>query len=220
MKHKKKQKLASEPLPQLPVSGAIIGYARVSTAEQNLDMQVSALNQMRTLINEATQEYKVGCDRLYSEKVSAVSSRRYELEKALALLREGDTLVVWRLDRLARSLPDLIDRVNYIEKCGAKLRSLNESIDTNTAVGRLLFHVLGSLAQFERDLTKERITSGIKAARERGEQIGAKPMFSVKQRDHMQRQRNNRRTLKQIAAEMKCSAGTVRNWTSPPPSKK
>lgn len=192
-----------EPLPQLPVTGAVIGYARVSTAEQNLDMQLKDLQ-------------RVPCDRIHSEKVSAVSSKRPELEKAMALLREGDTFVIWRLDRLARSLPDLLKRVKYIEDCGAKLRSLNENIDTNTAVGRLLFHVLGSLAQFERDLTQERIASGMKAARERGVRLGALPMFDAKTRKEMQKDRDGGMSIRSIAAKYKCSAGTVQNWTTAP----
>lgn len=192
-----------EPLPQLPVTGAVIGYARVSTAEQNLDMQLKDLE-------------RVPCDRIFSEKVSAVSSKRPELERAMMLLREGDTLVIWRLDRLARSLTELLKRVQYIEACGAKLRSLNESLDTSTAVGRLLFHVLGSLAQFERDLTQERIASGMRAARERGVQLGALPMFDVKTRKQMQADRTAGMSIRSIATKYKCSPGTVQNWTTAP----
>lgn len=191
-----------EPLPPLP-DNAIIGYARVSTAEQNLDMQLRDLE-------------RACCLRIYSEKVSGISSKRVELDRALNLLRPGDVFVIWRLDRLARSLPDLLRKVEMIEKSGAKLRSLTESIDTSTATGRLIFHALGALAQFERDLTQERIASGMKAARERGVQLGALPKFSVAERAKMQKLRNGGMSIRQIAIEFGCSAGTVQNWTTPP----
>lgn len=143
-----------------------------------------------------------------------MSAKRVELERALSTLRRGDVLVVWRLDRLARSMTDLLRRVQYIEDCGAKLRSLNESLDTSTAVGKLIFHVLGALAQFERDLTQERIKSGMDSARERGKQIGALPMFDAKTRERMQRDRDRGMTMSQLADKYGCSRGTVRNWTT------
>jgi DNA invertase Pin-like site-specific DNA recombinase len=145
----------------------LIGYARVSTAEQNLDMQIAALK-------------KAGCINIYDETVSAASSKRHKLNLALKELRRGDTFVVWRLDRLARSIRDLFKKLEQIEEAGAKFRSLTENFDTTTAGGRLLLHVIAAMAEFERDLTIERTQAGLRRARERGEVLGAKPKISTK----------------------------------------
>lgn len=187
----------------MPEAGAVIAYARVSTAEQNLDMQVQALARFEP-------------HRVITEKVSAAADRRPALERALTMLRAGDTFVVWKLDRLARSLPDLLKRVAYIEEVGAKLVSVTESIDTATPAGRLLFHVLGALAQFERDLIKERTKSGIKAARERGQQIGAKPKQSAAEHKAMQRDRDKGMSLRAISRKYDVAMGTVQKWTTEP----
>lgn len=187
----------------LPVEGAVIAYARVSTAEQSLDMQIQAFARFSP-------------HRVISEKVSAAADKRPALERALGTLRHGDTFVVWKLDRLARSLPDLLRRVDHIEKIGAKLVSVTESIDTSTPAGRLLFHVLGALAQFERDLIRERTASGMKAARERGIKLGREPMLPEKTRKAMQRDRDRGMSLRQLALKYHCSGGTVQKWTQAP----
>lgn len=145
----------------------LIGYARVSTAEQNLDMQIAALE-------------KVGCENIYSEHVSAASSKRYQLMLALKDLQPGETLVVWRMDRLARSIRDLFKKLQDLEDMGCKFRSLTENFDTTTAAGRLLLHVLAAMAEFERDLTVERTQAGLRRARERGQILGAKPKVNPK----------------------------------------
>lgn len=160
------------------------------------------------------------CHRIVTEKVSAVSDRRPALENALSMLRDGDTFVVWRLDRLARSLTDLLRRVQYIEDCGAKLKSLTESIDTATPGGRLLFHVLGALAQFERDLIQERTRSGMKAARERGIRLGALPKQNAAEHKAMQKDRNSGMSIRQIGMKYHVSGGTVQKWTTPPPNRR
>ena len=138
-----------------------IGYARVSTHEQNLDLQLNELK-------------KAGCDRIFHDKISGVKSDRPELKKALELLAEGDTLVVWKLDRLARSLKHLIEIVNDLEDRQIGFTSLTESVDTTTNGGKLIFHIFGALAEFERGLIVERTKAGLKAARARGK-LGGRP---------------------------------------------
>ncbi|WP_076465443.1 recombinase family protein [Actinomyces mediterranea] len=139
----------------------MIGYARVSTAEQELGGQLDALA-------------AAGCLRVFTDHVSGVKRARPELEAALDYLREGDVLVVWRLDRLGRSLPHLIELVQGLGERGVQFRSLTEAIDTTTPTGRLLFHVAGAFAQFERDLVRERTMVGLAAARSRG-RVGGRP---------------------------------------------
>jgi DNA invertase Pin-like site-specific DNA recombinase len=138
-----------------------VGYARVSTQDQNPALQVDALNAS-------------GCERLFVEKASGAQRDRPELKAALDYLRSGDTLVVWKLDRLARSLKQLIETVEGLEKRGVGFRSLTENIDTTTAGGTLVFHIFGSLAQFERSIIRERTCAGLSAARSRG-RIGGRP---------------------------------------------
>ncbi|HEV2127089.1 MAG TPA: recombinase family protein [Thermomicrobiales bacterium] len=138
-----------------------IGYARVSTGEQTLDLQLDALE-------------KDGCDKVFTETASGAKSDRPLLQDALAYARPGDTLVVWRLDRLGRSLPHLIDTVTDLRERGIGFRSLTEHIDTTTPGGKLIFHVFGALAEFERDLIQERTHAGLAAARARG-RVGGRP---------------------------------------------
>ncbi len=139
----------------------LIGYARVSTHEQTLDLQLDALKQ-------------AGCsdDKTYKDKISSAKEHRQQLEKALDQLRAGDTLVVWRLDRLGRSLQELITLVNGIHAKGAGFKSLTENMDTTTSGGKLVFHFFGALAEFERDIIRERTRAGLDAARARGRQGG------------------------------------------------
>src|SRR5918997_1143928 len=136
-----------------------IGYARVSTDDQNLDLQRDALN-------------SAGCEQIFTDQVSGTKAKRPGLEQALSHLRPGDTLVVWRLDRLGRSLRHLIDLVQSLADRGVGFRSLTENLDTTTPGGRLVFHVFAALAEFERDLIRERTQAGLAAARARGRQGG------------------------------------------------
>ena len=138
-----------------------IGYARVSTGEQTLDLQLDAL---------AT----AGCAKTFTETASGAKADRPVLAEVLAYLRAGDTLVVWRLDRLGRSLPHLIQTLTHLADRGVGFKSLTERIDTTTPGGKLVFHVLGALAEFERDLTRERTHAGLAAARARG-RVGGRP---------------------------------------------
>ncbi len=137
----------------------LIGYARVSTLDQNPALQIDALK-------------SAGCERIFPEKASGVQRDRPALKAALAYLRSGDTLVVWKLDRLARSMRQLIETVEDLQARGIELRSLTESIDTATPGGRLVFHIFGALAEFERAVIRERTTAGLQAARERGKKGG------------------------------------------------
>ncbi|SDD23767.1 Site-specific DNA recombinase [Rhodococcus tukisamuensis] len=138
-----------------------MGYARVSTADQNPDLQSDALS-------------AAGCFKVWTDIASGAKTDRPELAALMDVLRSGDTLVVWRLDRLGRSLPHLIETIAELEQRGVAFRSLTESIDTSTAGGRLIFHVFGALADFERSLIRERTVAGLAAARERG-RVGGRP---------------------------------------------
>ena len=146
-------------------SGHLLGYARVSTTEQDPQLQLDALE-------------AAGCYKIRVESVSGMSKDRPELDKTLADLRPGDTLVVWRLDRLGRSLRHLIDLVTELEARGVGLRSLQEAIDTGTSGGKLVFHVFGALAEFERGLIRERTLAGLESARKRGNVGGRRTVMT------------------------------------------
>jgi len=147
-----------------------IGYARVSTHEQNLDLQRDALE-------------KAGCQRIVTDKISGAADARSGLHKLRDdILRPGDTMVVWRLDRLGRSLKDLIAWVTWLEEQDVAFQSLGEAIDTATAPGRLTFHIFGALAEFERDLIRSRTTAGLAAARARGRKGGRRPILTGEDR--------------------------------------
>ena len=146
----------------------LIGYARVSTDEQNLDLQLSALKQ-------------ADCEQIYTDKVSGTKANRPGLTEALSHLRQGDTLVVWRLDRLGRSLRHLIDTVTDLQDRGIGFKSLQESIDTTTSGGKLVFHIFGALAEFEREIIRERTKAGLTAARSRGKTGGRPKALTEKQ---------------------------------------
>ena len=139
----------------------VIGFARVSTIEQNVTLQIDELE-------------KVGCGKIFRDKVSGAKTERPGLGEALDFLRKGDSLVVWRLDRLGRSLKHLLETVSMLEERGIGFRSLQESIDTTTSGGRLIFHIFGALAEFERNLIRERTMAGLRAARARG-RVGGRP---------------------------------------------
>src|SRR5438105_9556258 len=143
----------------------LVGYARVSTSEQTLNLQKDALE-------------KMGCTNIYSEVVSGAKAERKGLQEALEYVREGDTLVVWRLDRLGRSLKHLIETITRLNNRKIGFKSITENIDTTTSGGKLIFHVFGALAEFERDLIRERTQAGLLAARARG-QFGGRPRVAA-----------------------------------------
>jgi len=144
-----------------------IGYGRTSTADQKLDLQLDALE-------------KYGCEQVYSEKKSGTIRNRPELEKMLESLRSGDEVVIWKLDRMARSLQHLIEIVDIIQSKGAGLVSLQDNINTTTASGKLVFHMFGALAEFERSLISERTKAGLQAAKARGRVLGRPQGLSKK----------------------------------------
>ena len=156
----------------------LIGYARVSTEEQNLDSQRDALK-------------SAGCEKIFTDQISGTKAQRPGLEEALSHLRKGDTLVVWRLDRLGRSLRHLIDTVTDLQMRGIGFHSITESIDTTTSGGKLVFHIFGALAEFEREIIRERTKAGLTAARSRGRTGGRRKVLTAKQVQQ----------LKQLAAD-------------------
>lgn len=154
--------------------GALIGYARVSTSDQDPALQLDAL---------AT----AGCARVFVEEASGAKADRPELARAVDYARPGDVLTVWRLDRLGRSLPHLVETVGTLEARGVGFKSLTEAIDTTSPTGRLLFHLMAAIGQFERDLIRERTHAGLAAARARG-RIGGRPRAMSSQQSNVARQ--------------------------------
>ena len=144
-----------------------IGYARVSTNDQNTNLQIDALK-------------KSGCEKIFEEKASGAQRERPELKAALEYVRKGDTIVVWKLDRLARSLKQLIETVEDLERREIGFQSLTEAIDTSTSGGRLIFHIFASLAEFERNIIRERTKAGLESAKARGRTGGRPPKLSDK----------------------------------------
>ena len=144
----------------------LVGYARVSTQDQKLELQRDAL-------------HGAGCEKIFEDKASGVKAMRPGLTEAVAFMRPGDTLVIWKLSRLGRSLRQLIEAVQMLQDKGIELRSLHESIDTNTATGKLLFHIVAAFAQFERDNMIENTKAGLEAARARGKKGGRKPAMDA-----------------------------------------
>lgn len=178
----------------------LIGYARVSTDDQNLDLQREALE-------------KAGCEKIYTDQQSGASTERLGLNGILDMARAGDTLVVWRLDRLGRSLKHLIHLVEKLDHQGIGLRSLQENIDTTTSGGRLVFHLFGALAEFERNLIRERTQAGLSAARARGRQGGRPKRLDPKKRElalrlHQERQHS----IAEICQIMGISKSTLYNY--------
>lgn len=147
-----------------------IGYARVSTTDQNPALQLDALK-------------KAGCRQVFTDEASGASTTRPQLKNALAALKPGDVLTVWKLDRLGRSLSHLIQLTNELAERGIGFRSLSEAIDTTSAQGKLLLHMLGALAEFERSLITERTRAGLAAAKRRGVKVGRKPKLTGRRLD-------------------------------------
>jgi DNA invertase Pin-like site-specific DNA recombinase len=176
-----------------------IGYARVSTRDQNLGLQIDALK-------------KAGCDKIYEDTISGTKSHRPGLDKALDTLRDGDTLVVWKLDRLGRSVKDLLDFAGGLNNRGVGFVSLTDAIDTTTASGRFFFNVMASLAQMERELMVERTQAGLLAAREQGRVGGRKRIMTEA------KIRSARKLLKQgtppreVATSLGVSVPTLYRW--------
>ena len=174
----------------------LIGYARVSTLDQTFALQQDALT-------------AAGCEQLYTDTVSGSVTDRPGLAAALSHLRAGDTLVVWRLDRLGRSLGHLIDTTKDLERRGVHFKSLQEQIDTTTSGGKLVFHVFGALAEFERDLIRERTHAGLAAARKRGRLFGRpKALTAQRVRQLQSLAKDERNTVAEICQTLGISRAT------------
>jgi DNA invertase Pin-like site-specific DNA recombinase len=174
-----------------------VGYARVSTLEQSPDSQHDALK-------------KAGCKKIFSDHASGARTERPELAKALEFARKGDCLVVWRLDRLGRSLKHLIEVIEGLESRKVGFKSIQEGIDTTTSGGRLVFHLFGALAEFERNLIRERTRAGLLAARARGRMGGRKPKLKPAQIKTLRRMYDSRQhTVKEICKVMGISRPTL-----------
>jgi DNA invertase Pin-like site-specific DNA recombinase len=178
----------------------LIGYARVSTDDQNLDLQRDALRQ-------------AGCKKICEDRISGAKATRPGLTLALEIAHAGDVLVVWRLDRLGRSLHDLIVLAKTLEAAGIGLMSLQENIDTTTSGGRLVFHLFGALAEFERNLIRERTRAGLTAARARGRQGGRPKMLDAEKRQLTLRLYHERKhSIAEICRLMGISKSTLYNY--------
>ena len=178
---------------------AVIGYARVSTTEQTLDLQRDALQ-------------TAGAQCLYEDQASGKTADRPELINCLKALRDGDTLVVWRLDRLGRNLKDLVQIVNDLEARGVKFTSLTESIDTSGPTGKLVFHMFAALAQFERELVRERTLAGLVAARARGRKGGRPQLLNANERRiALSMMKNREMSVAAIAEHLGVSRSTLYN---------
>lgn len=178
-------------------SGDLIGYARVSTWDQNADLQVDALTE-------------AGCSRVFTDSASGTRTDRPQFMACLDYARTGDTIVVWRLDRLGRSLRHLVETVSGFEERGIGFRSLHESIDTTTSTGRLVFHIFCALAEFERDLIVDRTQAGLAAARARGKVAGRKPKLSPDQVAVAQRlHKDGNHNVTEIAKVLGVSRATI-----------
>jgi DNA invertase Pin-like site-specific DNA recombinase len=174
----------------------LIGYARVSTYEQTLNLQQDALT-------------KAGCNKIFTDTASGAQTERKGLEEALNYVRKGDTLVVWRLDRLGRSLPHLISTLTDLEEQGIGFKSLTENIDTTTSGGKLIFHIFGALAEFERNLIRERTQAGLAAARTRGRKGGRPKALTGKKLSIAQDLYDKRHPIKEICQTLKVSKATL-----------
>jgi DNA invertase Pin-like site-specific DNA recombinase len=182
----------------------LMGYARVSTTDQNPDLQIDALKH-------------AGCERIFTDTISGAKTQRPELDRLMQSLRSGDTVVVWRLDRLGRSLQHLIALVQELDQQGVGFRSLTESIDTTTSGGKLIFHIFGALAEFERNVIRERTKAGLDAARLRGRTGGRKPHPVLSNPKHLAVARKlyaNQTPIEDICATLKVSRSTLFRYLS------
>ena len=178
----------------------LVGYARVSTIDQNLDLQIHSLK-------------KEGCIKIFTDTISGSKKERIGLSKLMDYLREGDTLIVWRLDRLGRSLKDLIEIISELEKRNIYFKSIQDSIDTSTPTGKFFFHVTGAFAELERNLIRERTIAGLKAARSRGK-LGGRPKKIPKSKLELAKKLydEKEKTVQEICDDLGFSRGSFYNY--------
>jgi DNA invertase Pin-like site-specific DNA recombinase len=174
-----------------------IGYARVSTLDQNLDLQIDALTQ-------------AGCEKIYTDKITGTKFERPELNELKKILRDGDTVIVWKLDRMGRGLRDMIKLMDEFKLNNVGFKSITEGIDTTTITGNLVFNIFASLAEFERSLILERTQAGLKAGRARG-RIGGRPSLTTPEQKNLVRKMHADKTipLSTIAETFKISKQTI-----------
>ena len=177
----------------------LIGYARVSTQDQNLNLQIEALT-------------KAGCKKVFDDKVSGHRAERPGLAKALEMLREGDTLVVWKLDRLGRSVKHLVELVSELHQQSVQFKSLTDAIDTGTPSGRFFFHVMASLAEMERELTVERTRAGLEVARQLGRTGGRKRRMTDSKIESAKKLLANGVPPRDVAKNLGVSVPTLYRW--------
>jgi len=177
----------------------LIGYARVSTQDQNLTLQIEALT-------------KAGCGKIFEDKMSGSRAERPGLTKALEILRAGDALVVWKLDRLGRSVKQLVDLVAGIQQQGVQFKSLTDSIDTGTTSGRFFFHIMASLAEMERELTAERTRAGLEIARQLGRKGGRKPLMTESKIKSAKKLLASGVLARDVAKDLGVSLPTLYRW--------
>src|SRR5438477_10853059 len=175
----------------------LIGYARVSTSDQTLNLQKDALE-------------KIGCSKIFTDTISGATTERHGLDAAMSYIREGDTLVVWRLDRLGRSLKHLIETITDLNNRKIGFKSITENIDTTTSGGKLIFHIFGALAEFERDIIRERTNAGLQAARARGRKGGRPKALTGKKTAMAQALYNDKNnTVDEICKTLNISRATL-----------
>ena len=177
----------------------LVGYARVSTQDQNLDLQRLALE-------------KAGCTKLYQDQLSGTKNNRPGLQLALEVLRKGDTLVVWKLDRLGRTVKGLIDLVNQLHQKDIHFKSITDNVDTSTPSGRFFFHVMASLAQMERELVAERTKAGLAAAKAQGRVGGRKRKMTISKIESAKKLLASGTTPKDVARNLGVSVPTLYRW--------
>jgi DNA invertase Pin-like site-specific DNA recombinase len=177
----------------------LIGYARVSTQDQNLDLQIEALT-------------KAGCEKIFEDKISGSRAERPGLDNLLGILREGDTIIVWKLDRLGRSVKNLVDLVGDLHKKGVQFKSLTDAIDTGTTSGRFFFHIMASLAQMERELTVERTRAGLEVARQLGRKGGRKRQMTDSKIESAKQLLANGVPPRDVAKNLGVSVPTLYRW--------
>ena len=177
----------------------LIGYARVSTQDQKLDLQRRALSE-------------AGCEKRFEDKASGSRAEREGLRRALEFARPGDTLVVWKLDRLGRSVKHLVELVGVLQEKGVHFRSLTDNIDTSTPAGRFFFHVMASLAQMERELMVERTREGLKVAREKGRVGGRRRVMTESKMNSARALLNQGVTPREVAQNLGVSVPTLYRW--------
>ena len=181
----------------------LVGYARISTPDQKLDLQLDALRE-------------AGCERTFTDEASGAKTDRPGLTEALAFARTGDTLVVWRLDRFGRSLKDLVGRVDELRERGVGFRSLTEGVDTTSSTGKLVFHVFGALAEFERDLIRERTMAGLASARARGRK-GGRPRAMDEEKIHVATRlmKDSEVSVAEVCRAVGVSSATLYRYVAP-----